>query len=67
MKIGLITLPFHTNYGGVLQAYALQRILSDLGHDVYVIDKKYTPSLLKKIMENMKFFQDTTEKELLKN
>ncbi len=56
MKIGLITLPFHTNYGGVLQAYALQRILSDLGHDVYVIDKKYTPSLLKKIMENMYYY-----------
>ena len=24
MKIGILTLPLHTNYGGILQAYALQ-------------------------------------------
>lgn len=27
MKIGILTLPLHTNYGGILQAYALQIIL----------------------------------------
>src|SRR6056297_3355418 len=34
MKIGIITLPFNSNYGGILQAYALQKTLKDLGHDV---------------------------------
>lgn len=39
MKIGIITLPLHNNYGGILQAYALQKVLQKLGHDVVVIDK----------------------------
>lgn len=38
MKIGIITLPLHTNYGGILQAYALQRVLQDMGHDVVLLD-----------------------------
>lgn len=40
MKIGILTLPLHTNYGGILQAYALQTVLSNLGFDVYIIQKK---------------------------
>lgn len=38
MKIGIITLPLHYNYGGILQAYALQKILHDMGHEVYTIN-----------------------------
>lgn len=38
MKIGILTLPFHINYGGILQAYALQTILEELGHDVTIIN-----------------------------
>ena len=38
MKIGIITLPLHTNYGGILQAYALQRVLQDMGHDAILLD-----------------------------
>lgn len=34
MKIGIVTLPLHTNYGGLLQAYALQLALERLGHEV---------------------------------
>ena len=34
MKIGIVTLPLHTNYGGLLQAYALQTALKRMGHDV---------------------------------
>lgn len=30
----ILTQPLHINYGGVLQAYALQRVLRDMGHDV---------------------------------
>lgn len=39
MKIGIITLPLHTNYGGILQAYALQTVLERMGHEVVVLDK----------------------------
>lgn len=39
MKIGVITLPLHTNYGGILQAYALKTVLEDMGHEVEVIDR----------------------------
>lgn len=38
MRIGIMTLPLHTNYGGILQAYALQRVLHDMGHDVVLLD-----------------------------
>lgn len=41
MRIGILTLPLHTNYGGILQAYALQRFLTINGHDVWHIQKKY--------------------------
>lgn len=34
MKIGIVTLPLHTNYGGLLQAYALQTVLERMGHEV---------------------------------
>ena len=30
----ILTQPLHTNYGGLLQAYALQQILKGMGHDV---------------------------------
>ena len=39
MKIGILTLHSQVNYGGVLQAYALQEVLKGLGHDVVVIDR----------------------------
>jgi hypothetical protein len=39
MKIGILTQPLHTNYGGLLQAYALQTVLKRLGHyDVWTVD-----------------------------
>ena len=57
MKIGILTLPLHVNYGGILQAYALQKILLDLGHTPFLIErkrKKHNPSflvLLKRIIK----------------
>lgn len=43
MKIGIITQPLTTNYGGILQNYALQTILRRLGHEVITFDLlKYT-------------------------
>lgn len=44
MKIGILTLPLHFNYGGILQAYALQTILENMGHEVVVFNKKYSES-----------------------
>ena len=43
MRIGILTLPLHTNYGGILQAYALQTVLERMGHEVCLIEK--TPYL----------------------
>ena len=65
MKIGVITLGLEENYGGILQAYALQKVLRDMGHDAVVIDKDrylhwsffkksrvYTKRFLKKLFIN---------------
>jgi len=43
MKIGILTLTLHTNYGGILQAYALQTVLERMGHEVVVFNRPYTP------------------------
>jgi len=37
LKIGIVTLPFNTNYGGLLQAYALQHVLKTMGHDALAV------------------------------
>ncbi len=37
MKIAILTLPLHINYGGILQAYALQTVLERMGHEVEFI------------------------------
>lgn len=47
MKIGIITLPFNWNYGGILQAYALQLALKKLGHDSYTINRNTEAMSLK--------------------
>ena len=43
MRIGILTLPLHTNYGGILQAYALQTVLERMGHKVCLIEKRSKP------------------------
>ena len=40
MKIGILTFHWATNYGAVLQCYALQTYLESLGHEVKVINYK---------------------------
>jgi hypothetical protein len=37
MRIAILTLPLRLNYGGILQAYALQTVLTRMGHDVKVV------------------------------
>lgn len=38
MKIGILTQPLCSNYGGVLQNFALQTVLRQLGHDPVTLD-----------------------------
>ncbi len=42
MKIGVLTLPLHSNYGGNLQCFALCRVLKDLGFEVENIYLKFS-------------------------
>ena len=39
MRIGILTLPLHINYGGILQAYALQTVLERMGHEITVFSR----------------------------
>lgn len=39
MKVGVLTLPLHSNYGGNLQAYASMLALKQLGHEPVLIDR----------------------------
>ncbi len=41
MKIGILTQPLHNNYGGIMQNYALQKTLKDMGHQVWTIDREF--------------------------
>ncbi len=55
MKIGILTLPLHTNYGGILQAYALQTTLKKMGHEVFLLNKDiFSLSLKDKFILNSK-------------
>tara|TARA_R110002074_G_scaffold203432_2_gene371329 strand:- start:2040 stop:3185 length:1146 start_codon:yes stop_codon:yes gene_type:complete len=37
-KVAILTLPLHSNYGGLLQAFALQKALTSLGHESLLIN-----------------------------
>ena len=41
MKIAILTLRLHANYGGILQAYALMTVLKRLGHEPVLIYNQY--------------------------
>ena len=38
MRIGIYTQPLRLNYGGILQAWALQTVLMRMGHEVVTFD-----------------------------
>lgn len=75
MKIGILTFHWATNYGAVLQAYALQTFLEKKGHSVSIINykplqfdhsiKSYIiyPRLLKKLL----FRFSEVKRELIKD
>ncbi len=41
MRIAILTQPLRANYGGILQAYALQYTLKKLGHNSTIIEQEY--------------------------
>ncbi|HEH9439629.1 TPA: polysaccharide pyruvyl transferase family protein [Aeromonas sobria] len=45
MKIAILTQPLHNNYGGLLQAFALQHHLKNSGHDVLTVDFPWSHKL----------------------
>ena len=52
MRVGIITFHRAYNYGAVLQCYALQKVISSMGHEVEIIDyrqpyieDKYSPKV----------------------
>lgn len=50
MKLGILTHPLYGNYGGMLQAYALVKILRECGHDAYNL--AYEPRSYRKVLHN---------------
>ena len=40
MKIGILTQPLRSNYGGLLQTYALQEILKRMGCEPWIIQRE---------------------------
>ena len=50
MKIGIITHPIIYNYGGILQNYALQQVLKNMGHEVYTLDKHIETAFKTKVL-----------------
>lgn len=48
MKIGILTQPLSNNYGGILQAHALQTLLRSMGHEPEIINRQsaYPPASL---------------------
>jgi hypothetical protein len=69
--IGILTLPLHNNFGGILQSYALQSFLTKKGHKVILIDRQYddNPFLnlkyaIKRLSDKTKF-KSKKQKELI--
>lgn len=53
MKIAVITLHRVFNYGSILQAYATQKILEEIGHDVEIIDYITEQRTLRRLIFNI--------------
>ncbi|MCQ2123219.1 MAG: polysaccharide pyruvyl transferase family protein [Fibrobacter sp.] len=49
MRIAIVTIPPRLNFGGILQAYALQHVLERMGHRITIIDKPLKRQLPLKI------------------
>src|SRR5690554_6508626 len=54
MKIAILTQPLHTNYGGNLQNFALQKALRDMGHEPITIDRHASIKPKAKLISTLK-------------
>lgn len=54
MKIAILTQPLHTNYGGNLQNFALQKTLRDMGHKPITIDRHASIKPKAKLISTLK-------------
>ena len=54
MKICIVTLPLKNNYGGILQNYALQEVLREMGHEVYTIDYIPKPKFYRILLSHLR-------------
>ncbi|MBD0831213.1 polysaccharide pyruvyl transferase family protein [Aestuariibaculum sediminum] len=54
LKIGILTLPLHSNYGGLLQAYALLFVLKEMGHDAWLINYRNKKSKVRLVLSYLK-------------
>ncbi len=74
MKIGILTFHWATNYGAVLQCYALQSYLESMGHDVKVINYKprqyddnfYTFLRFRKFLNCGEYFNNRKKESVLR-
>lgn len=41
MRVGILTQPLYTNYGGLVQCYALQTVLQRMGHEAIVLQREF--------------------------
>lgn len=39
MKVAILTQPLRSNYGGLLQAWALQKTITEMGHNVTIVNR----------------------------
>lgn len=62
MKVGILTLPLGHNYGGILQAWALQHTLKLLGYDVVLLHREHKVPL----RENLELFLRRLYAKLIK-
>lgn len=64
-KVGIITLHRTTNYGSVLQAYALQEIISSLGYNVSIIDYRPSRSKMLSMLVGLKYKNNLLKKSII--
>ena len=80
MKIGIITYHYHSNYGTMLQAFALQKYLETSGNEAEIIDFRYdnrvrNKQLRKRTLKDLisyflhpqKYFLKLVENKVIKN
>ena len=56
-KIGVLTLPLHKNYGGLLQAYALLVCLKKLDYETVLLNRKPNSSIIKNFLRSIVYFK----------